>query len=107
MADITAALVKQLRDATSVSMMECKKALVETGVAELVVLLLFLRVGKHGVGFGNFLEALFRLFVECGGQSFFDHNPLFIVRHSGRQGLSVGLFGSAVLCKLVSSLPEQ
>ena len=29
MADITAALVKQLRDATNVSMMECKKALVE------------------------------------------------------------------------------
>ena len=30
MPDITAALVKQLRDATNVSMMECKKALVET-----------------------------------------------------------------------------
>ena len=30
MADITASLVKQLRDATNVSMMECKKALVET-----------------------------------------------------------------------------
>lgn len=30
MADITAALVKELRDATNVSMMECKKALVES-----------------------------------------------------------------------------
>jgi elongation factor Ts len=30
MADITAALVKQLRDATNVSMMECKRALVQT-----------------------------------------------------------------------------
>ena len=30
MVDITAALVKQLRDATNVSMMECKRALVET-----------------------------------------------------------------------------
>jgi len=31
MAEITAALVKQLRDATNVSMMECKKALQESG----------------------------------------------------------------------------
>ena len=31
MADITAALVKELRDETGVGMMECKKALVETG----------------------------------------------------------------------------
>ncbi len=31
MADITAAQVKELRDATNVSMMECKKALVKTG----------------------------------------------------------------------------
>ncbi|MBN1556857.1 MAG: translation elongation factor Ts [Lentisphaerae bacterium] len=31
MTDITAALVKQLRDATNVSMMECKRALVESG----------------------------------------------------------------------------
>ena len=31
MADITAAQVKELRDATNVSMMECKKALVESG----------------------------------------------------------------------------
>ena len=30
MSDITAAMVKELRDATNVSMMECKKALVET-----------------------------------------------------------------------------
>jgi elongation factor Ts len=30
MADITASLVKELRDATSVSMMDCKRALVET-----------------------------------------------------------------------------
>ena len=30
MADITAALVKQLRDATNVSMMDCKRALQET-----------------------------------------------------------------------------
>ena len=31
MADITAAMVKQLREATNVSMMECKRALVEAG----------------------------------------------------------------------------
>lgn len=31
MAEITASLVKQLRDATSVSMMDCKRALVEAG----------------------------------------------------------------------------
>jgi len=31
MVEITAALVKELRDATNVSMMECKRALVETG----------------------------------------------------------------------------
>jgi elongation factor Ts len=31
MADITAAQVKELRDATNVSMMECKKALIEAG----------------------------------------------------------------------------
>jgi len=31
MAEITAALVKQLRDATNVSMMECKRSLVESG----------------------------------------------------------------------------
>jgi elongation factor Ts len=30
MADITASLVKELRDATNVSMMECKRSLVET-----------------------------------------------------------------------------
>lgn len=31
MAEVTAALVKELRDATNVSMMECKRALVESG----------------------------------------------------------------------------
>ena len=31
MADITAAMVKQLRDETQLPMMECKQALVETG----------------------------------------------------------------------------
>ena len=54
MADITAAMVKELRDRTGAGMMDCKKALTETdGDVEKAVELLRVRLGDKALKLGG------------------------------------------------------
>ncbi len=71
MADITAALVKELRERTGAGMMECKKALVETkgDIAEAEVVL-----RKHGIASAGkkasraTRQGLIGTYIHAGGQ---------------------------------------
>jgi elongation factor Ts len=71
MADITAALVKQLRERTGAGMMECKKALVESN-GDIEAGVVFLR--KHGIASAekkasrSTQQGLIGTYVHPGGQ---------------------------------------